>query len=845
MRNTMFCLYARTLAMKVMGLAFTLILMLSPVLLKAQLPIQTLPAPRLPSVQQTQDSLLIRQQARDSTRKARLADTSVASLISRIEELTLIVNEANGILKRGFDSSDISDNLPDIEAQVDAIREEMSGANGKLNLRNMHLSKVTLVQLEKKLKQWQGQLFSYTNKLVNISERLNDRQADSVLRNIPNDSTLRMIYLSQLKTLGRKWRSADSTNRKSLVAIGILQNHVANRYLMVTDMISELDFEIRQFDKTLFLKEYGTVWDGMGTGIPGTFQESMSRSVDSNAKVMKYYLSANSPARVLSALITFLLIAWFVSLVTHVKNVSDNPDALLAQCRYLYPLPALSALMLGQTIVPYVHAHPPAAFVESVTAMSLLWLTLIVRRRWSAKFMAHWYTAFALFILFATLNLLVAPSVAERWVLLGLSAFSIYFGWLLLSLDMSGFQKYHKVMRRIMYLYIGLNIGSLLGNVFGRLTLSKVLSITAISSLVQGVLILVCIEVIMEAFFLQVEKDKKVNGLTAHLDAILVKDRLRNVMLAGGVVLWLVKLLFNLNLFDYIYDFVVDFLTKPRTLGDIGFSYSSIAIFLLVIWISSILSRFIGYLIEGRKELEPGKKGNRLGSGMLLIRIGVLTLGILVAFTASGIPMDKLAIIIGALGVGIGFGLNTIVNNLVSGIILAFEKPIQIGDIIEVGTRQGVVKEIGIRSSKISTFDGSDVIVPNGDLLSQQLVNWTHNNHNRRVEVIVGVAYGTDLERARAIVAGTLKDKEGIQSHPAPQVLVHQLSSSSVDLRVLFWAADIDSWIDLKSRVISDIYAAFNREGIRIPFPQTDLHIRSVDLEMAAGLKGDKGKPPA
>jgi small-conductance mechanosensitive channel len=132
------------------------------------------------------------------------------------------------------------------------------------------------------------------------------------------------------------------------------------------------------------------------------------------------------------------------------------------------------------------------------------------------------------------------------------------------------------------------------------------------------------------------------------------------------------------------------------------------------------------------------------------------------------------------------------------------------------------------------------VIVPNGDLLSQQLINWTHDNQNRRVEVIVGVAYGSDLDKARKAVSDALQGKEGIQSQPAPMVLVHQLNNSSVDLRVLFWAADINSWIDLKSRVITDIYAALGREGIQIPFPQTDLHIRSVDPDAAAALRGDK-----
>ena len=129
----------------------------------------------------------------------------------------------------------------------------------------------------------------------------------------------------------------------------------------------------------------------------------------------------------------------------------------------------------------------------------------------------------------------------------------------------------------------------------------------------------------------------------------------------------------------------------------------------------------------------------------------MITVGFFLAVSASKFPLDKITIIISAFGIGIGFGLQNIVNNLVSGLILAFEKPIQIGDIIEVDTRSGTIKEIGIRSSKLATSDGAEVIIPNGDLISHHVINWTLSNTNRRVELIVGVAYGSDIEKVKAL----------------------------------------------------------------------------------------------
>lgn len=236
---------------------------------------------------------------------------------------------------------------------------------------------------------------------------------------------------------------------------------------------------------------------------------------------------------------------------------------------------------------------------------------------------------------------------------------------------------------------------------------------------------------------------------------------------------------------------------------------------------------------------------SKFGSWILIIRLAVITIGFLMAMGAAGIPLDKLTIVIGALGVGIGLGLQNIVNNLVSGIILAFEKPMDVGDVIEVGTRIGTVKEIGIRSSKISTYDGSDIIIPNGDFISKEVINWTHSNPNRRVELLIGVAYGSDIEKATQVINELLKQEKDVLNHPAPMVLVQEFANSSVTLRALFWC-NFDQWTIIKSNLLEKIHQRFNEEKINIPFPQTDLHVRSVSKEVLDELRSnasDKTKP--
>lgn len=313
----------------------------------------------------------------------------------------------------------------------------------------------------------------------------------------------------------------------------------------------------------------------------------------------------------------------------------------------------------------------------------------------------------------------------------------------------------------------------------------------------------------------------------------VLQKKLRNILniVAGG--LWLIMLAQNLSVEDAVYDYVDNVLNQSHNIGNTGqqFTFGSIIIFIAVIWLSSLVARVISYLYDfadQHRETSPlFKKKTR--TSILVVKIAVFAIGFILAVAASGFPLDKITIIISAFGIGIGFGLQNIVNNLVSGLILAFEKPVQVGDIIEVDNRSGTIKEIGIRSSRIATSDGAEVIVPNGDLISHHVINWTLSNNNRRVELIIGVAYGSDIATVRQLLLDVISNREEIMDTPAPVVLLNNLNESTVDFRVLFWASDITTWLQLKSQVLTDIYNSLNAAGIAIPFPQQDVYIHLPD----------------
>jgi potassium-dependent mechanosensitive channel len=215
----------------------------------------------------------------------------------------------------------------------------------------------------------------------------------------------------------------------------------------------------------------------------------------------------------------------------------------------------------------------------------------------------------------------------------------------------------------------------------------------------------------------------------------------------------------------------------------------------------------------------------------------------LAAINAAGIELNKFTVLTGAFGVGIGFGLQNIINNFVSGLILQFERPVHINDIIEVDNNTGKVTRIGIRSSTIQTFQGAEVIVPNANLISSKVINWTLSESRRRREFPVGVAYGTDPKVVLKILREAASKHELVLTKPEPLVYFIGFGDSALNFELHFWVMQENNGLQITSEVALAAMEMFDEAGIEIPFPQRVLHLRSIDPKAAELLpSGDANK---
>ncbi|MFT6873545.1 MAG: small-conductance mechanosensitive channel [Roseivirga sp.] len=211
-----------------------------------------------------------------------------------------------------------------------------------------------------------------------------------------------------------------------------------------------------------------------------------------------------------------------------------------------------------------------------------------------------------------------------------------------------------------------------------------------------------------------------------------------------------------------------------------------------------------------------------------IIQYFFIIMGAFVVIQSSGINLGSLNVLAGALGVGIGFGLQNIANNFISGLIILFERPIKVGDRIEVGNVTGDVVKISSRASTVSTNDNISIIIPNSELINKQVINWSHNDRRIRYHVPVGVSYKEDPEFIRKVILEVADENKDVLKRPAPEVLFIGYGDSSIDFDLLVWTSSyIDKPIILRSQLYYEIFKMFKEHKIEIPFPQRDLHLKS------------------
>jgi potassium-dependent mechanosensitive channel len=745
--------------------------------------------------------------------------------------LRAVYQRTKDFLKRGVDTVRIENDLIQTEKKIEIAGDGIFVNQGTIQTaRNISTSSILLEELADRNATRVKEINRYMKGLEGFRNAIDSLASDSLLFYIPADSAEVSEFVLRLTSFNKEVRGTDSLLNGTIKKIRALEIKAEVLDGNIQSRLEDIENFHKELSKNTFQKEVVYLWQKSLFHRP--MKEIWDFSLEKAYLVLSFYLR-NHSNKIILLLVVMIILAWYLrNLKKNIKSAMGGDEALEKHLTLEHP--SLSAVLITLSIGQFMFPTPPFSFYASLWAISSFSLTIILWNFITTYWRTFWLLVVLHFVLACMFNLILQASHIERWGMLILATTGLAGGLRFL------FSKHKSELKEkrlliFLWLFVALEAGSILAILGGSYNLTKSMMTSGFFNLLVGILLLWTITLLHELFRLSAEAYRDDQKKRFFLDFTKMESEVPRVLYFILGIGWFVLIGRNFYIYKQITDPIIDFFVSERTIGQYSFTLGEILLFVSIIGMSGLISKLVSYFADDSGSTVRKKK---IGSWMLLIRIAIITFGIFLAFAATGIPLDKIAIVFGALSVGIGFGLQNLVNNLVSGLIIAFEKPVNVGDVVDIGGKSGTMKSIGFRASVITTFDGSEVVIPNGDLLNQHLVNWTLNTTARRVEVLVGVNYGTDIDNTSKLVMDLIAKDNRILLYPDPFVLVNNFSTSSIDLRILFWVDNKDNWLLVRSDIMRQIKAAFTENNIEIPYPQMVLH----NLESPVSDKGSSDK---
>ncbi|MCH7410824.1 mechanosensitive ion channel [Belliella sp. DSM 111904] len=757
--------------------------------------------------------------------------------IKRAQDYTILLGKLSVKLGNEIDTATILEDLPIAERLTEVVQRRLEDREQAINIRYLSELDNLLNNIRAQVAVAERRITARTEELIGVREELDSMKQDGLMRLDLKDPDILPEYQTALTLLRTRIGKADSALNAQRVLTAEFQTRVSNMMIRVTELSSALDNERRRAERALLSKDINFLWQKKSYESTSNLSEVFMDSLRLNEVILTRYLKSHLGVMILLLIIFGLAATWVRNMVVKIRKEKEFAKIIIDRAHYIPKFPVLSVIVMLLPFVPFLFTNPTISFTTLLLWIDVVVVTFLLWSGFPKGLFQTWLGFVFIFFIYTVSNLYRDVNYAERWYLLVLSVVGIFLALRILKFKRNNPEMLPYLITILVKLFIGLQSFSILANVFGRFNLSKLLGVAAALSFSQAIGLYLFVQIVMEIIYLQIEVRKtNENDFTSYIDFHGIQTRVKRTLYGFVSLIWIYYFLDNLSLLDLFMDESFSFLATERNLFNTKFTYGNILVFFVIVYVASILANNIAYFATIKDQQQGSLREKRLGSSILLIRLGVLAAGFILAIGASGIGFDKIAIVLGALTLGISFGLQTIVNNLVSGVILAFEKPIQIGDAIEVGGRSGTVKDVGIRSSKIQSYDGSEIIIPNGDLLSQHLINWTLSDKRRRVELLIGVSYRSDVDLVTSLIKKRL-ERDDIMKAPEPRVYLQNFADSAIEFRVLFWVENFDIWVILRDEVMRGIFSDFNSNGVEIPFPQRDLNIKNFPW-----LKGESIK---
>jgi potassium efflux system protein len=775
------------------------------------------------------------------------AKIPVARISSRAEEASAALRATQEQLAPPARVEQARKELEAFAGQLDNLKNDPALADpSRLNLRQLDDLEQRLKSANRIVRGWETILAERATVLDQQLQALEGARQPWALTLAAKDADdLPQPLVDRIEALLKQFDAVEAAGRERLDTVLTFQNRVSERLVTIGDAINRIDQAKTDFQEQMLIRIDGIpLWKLLGAedgASGGKVQQALGQGWRESLETSRSYLRTY-PERLVAVVLAFLGLAGTLLVVRARRRAHHAREGVEDDVIDVLSRPIAAALLLSIIVAIYLFDGAPLALRDLLRVTAALPVFLLMRHVVPSAMRLPVYSVIALFVLDVGGGIIARRPEVERWLELVIAGSAL--AVLVWTLRPGGWTSSYRggpYWRLALFLLkaaaLVLTV-AIVANVVGATSLSTLLTAATLTSVYAGLAwytILLIVQGLMDVI-LNSSLSRRSRGLARNAAAVRATfERLTNLL---GAFAWLVVTLRAFRIGESVWEGLKTLLFSTVTIGNLAISLADIAAFVLALWAGFVISKILRFILE--EDVYPRVSLPR-GVPSTISAIAhyvILTIAFFIALAAAGIELGSFAIIAGAIGVGIGFGLQNVVNNFVSGLILLFERPIQAGDSVELGTLFGRVVRIGIRSSTVRTYQGAEVIVPNADLISKEVINWTLSDSHRRLEVPVGVSYEADPKEVIGILLAAAKANKEVMREPEPAVLFIGYGASSLDFELRAWIQSYLEGLRVKTDLYLDIWYRLEEAGIEIPFPQQDLHLRSVDGEAAALLAG-------
>lgn len=728
-------------------------------------------------------------QKNDTLQKVNLlmSETTDGDYLLTMEKVAEVLRSAYIDAEFTTDVYLVFSDIKQTDKNLDIILRSIKAAN--LNVRNQQMYHTVLQQLKEKL---DGQS-KFINKQDSIQNKIQNRiislGKDKIVMTFAKDTLRQKQFQKELLILAEHYKKTSALLSENAKLLNEKKRKILDNKTAIFYALQTVEERLQKSEINLIKKEYPLLWNPetavkKENDVPANFIEKIEVEKD----VTLYYFSHITGGLIFISILMLLLALYISNNLRYLRKTGYLNNLEKLNFSFLNQGALVPVLVLGLHIVILCNLSAPAVLTTLLHFTLLISVCFLFRENWKKTSMHNWLFLIALFSVFSFINLFVPVSFLERCIFILINTGAVYY--ILKQLKNPGNNLFRLVFFKWAgFFFICFCALSVIFNIFGRVSLSHILSLTATIALTQVIALSVLLKIIIEIILLQIYRTRVQRGITTIFDHKNLSDNLKTPFIMVTSYMWFVVTASGLNIWGGIRKAITSILSHPVSIGSFTFTMGSVILFFALIWMAHLLQKYVAYFfgeIEDEDEENINKKQH---SRLLIIRLILIIGGYLLAVLASGVPLDKISIIIGALGVGVGLGLQGIVSNFVSGVILIFDKAIQIGDIIELNSQRGRVKSMDLRTTKINAPNGSEIIIPNGSLLSQNITNWTYTDNLKQVEISFNLKGETTPEQINQIIRKAIASVP-LAEHSRPcQIYYNTLSKDSFGVLIKFWCS--------------------------------------------------------